>query len=164
MWNFGLMAFFHGFMLVCRREGIYQIVQHPQPTNIAWIFAWWCFFGTPFPFIGDHQPRFMMKNYHTNFTHTHTHPSTLPCFFLMVFLPLIHTICVFLFMFFWLEFRTPWKAKCPIFKAIVAGFRGFSLPKKIGHKRRSRPPKNPHKNHTKFRRTPHLYVALPPKK
>ena len=28
---------------------------------------------------------------------------------------------------------------CPIFKAIVAGFRGFQLPKKIGHKRRSRP-------------------------
>ena len=27
---------------------------------------------------------------------------------------------------------------CPIFKAIVAGFRGFQLPKKIGHKRRSR--------------------------
>jgi len=26
-----------------------------------------------------------------------------------------------------------WKAKCPIFKAIVAGFRGPKLPKKIGH-------------------------------
>ena len=26
-----------------------------------------------------------------------------------------------------------WKAKCPIFKALVAGFRGFSLPTKIGH-------------------------------
>ena len=26
-----------------------------------------------------------------------------------------------------------WKAKCLIFKAIVAGFRGFQLPKKIGH-------------------------------
>ena len=31
-----------------------------------------------------------------------------------------------------------WKAKCPIFKAKVAGFRGFKLPLKIGHKRRSR--------------------------
>ena len=35
-------------------------------------------------------------------------------------------------------FINAWKEKHPIFKAIVAGFRGFSLPKKIGHKRRSR--------------------------
>ena len=27
----------------------------------------------------------------------------------------------------------PGKPKCPIFKALVAGFRGFSLPTKIGH-------------------------------
>ena len=29
--------------------------------------------------------------------------------------------------------KPTWKAKCPIFKAIVAGFRGFQLPQKIGH-------------------------------
>ena len=43
--------------------------------------------------------------------------------------------------FFWEipQTRTTWKAgPCPIFKAIVAGFRGFQLHKKIGHKRRSR--------------------------
>ena len=130
-----------------------------QPTNIAGIFAWRCFFGTPFPFIPDHQPRFMMKktpkNYHTNFTHKHTPLSTLLPFFPWFFFPLSSIQYVFSYScFFLVRISNPLESRlCPIFKAIVAGFRGFQLPKKIGHLA-FQAPKNPHKNHTKFHSNP----------